>query len=654
MSSSSYIVEGQHLSISKLHQAAINMIEAGYPVFPCVENGKAPACPGGFHDATCERNAIDQWWGSENPNYNIAYSPQAVGLGVVDLDGQSAIADWERLRSEHQIPDTYEIETPRGGRHLVFTGELPQTAWAPGNKRCLGEHIDTRGIGSYVLAPPSIVDGKPYKVINDIDLAPVPEWMVERLRRRDDARPGNSEASLDDRGNILRARTFLCDLVAREGGAVSGRGGNNATYRAVCEVFNLGVSTDVCRELLTEIYNPACIPPWSADELGAIIANAATYAQNEVGAWAVAPATEVFAGTALDKLLTESKSEPAPRSRFYAEDVSEQEEGRDVPFLIPGLIPDQTTVLLVGAKGTFKSFIAHHLLLSLATNVDTFGQAARCGPTFYGAHEGRSEMRRSRRQAWETVNDWRGHEYPFFLMSGPRVIFPEECEEFREQIRIRLRSSSARICAIALDTVAKCMSGLDENSARDAGIFVGFCDSLVAEFQCPVVALHHTAKNGQRGSRGSGALEAGFGTVIDIERAEKSKLVSVQVRYHKDAEEPATPLVFQGQDCGQSLVFTPISVAEFKAQTVEDDPYAQSKVGAILRQLGAIGYENRSAMQILASEIAPKIENETLEARDRAIGKAKGILGKLAAGTLKGYCEKVGREWVWWLPSEPS
>ena len=143
--------------------------------------------------------------------------------------------------------------------------------------------------------------------------------------------------------------------------------------------------------------------------------------------------------------------------------------------------------------------------------------------------------------------------------------------------------------------------------------------------------------------------------MIDIERAEKSKLVSVQVRYHKDAEEPSTPLVFQGQDCGSSLVFTPISVAEFKAQTIEDDPYARSKVGAILRQLGAIGYENRIAMQILASEIAPKIENETLEARDRAIGKAKGILGKLATGSLKGYCEKVGRDWVWWLPdTEPS
>ena len=74
-----------------------------------------------------------------------------------------------------------------------------------------------------------------------------------------------------------------------------------------------------------------------------------------------------------------------------------------------------------------------------------------------------------------------------------------------------------------------------------------------------------------------------------------------------------------------------------------------------MRGLGAIGYENRVTIQVLASEITPKIENETQEARDRAVNKSRGILAKLAAGSLKGYCEKVGREWVWWLPdAEPG
>jgi hypothetical protein len=639
------------MSISKLHAAAISYAEAGYPVFPCVENGKAPACRGGFHDATTDRSQIDRWW-EENPAFNIAYSPQAVGLGVVDPDGSEGQMAWEQLRAEHDIPDTYTVSTPRGGRHYIFAGALPQTAWTPTSTRCLGEHIDTRGIGSYVLAPPSVVNGQPYKVINDIEPAPVPAWMVERLRRRDVAR-ATSDATLDDPGNILRARAYLDGVVAGTGGAVAGRGGNNTTYRVACEVFNLGVSTDVCRELLTEIYNPACVPPWSADELGAIIANAATYAQNEAGAWAAAPATEVFAGFALDKLLAESASEPAPRSRFHFEDVFEQDDGRDVPFLVPGLIPDMATVLIVGAKGTFKSFIAQHLLMSLAARVPMFQEPSRYGATFFGAHEGRSDMRRRRRHAWETLHSRRGERYPYFIAPAPRVIVPGECEEFREQIRVQLRKGSTRIVAIALDTVAKCLAGLDENSAQDMGVFVAFCDSLVEEFQCPVIALHHTGKAGS-GSRGSNSLEAGFGTVIDASRSGK-KLVSLSVRYHKDAEEPDQPFHLEAQLVAGSLVFTPVSVAEFKAQTLEDDPFARPKIGAVLRKLGAVGYENRIAMQVLASEITPKVENETIEARDRSVAKSKGILGKLAAGSLKGYCEKIGREWVWWLPdAEPG
>jgi len=474
--------------------------------------------------------------------------------------------------------------------------------------------------------------------------------MVERLRKRDEQRAA-SDGALDDPGNVLRARTYLNDLVARDGGAVAGRGGNNATYRVVCEILGLGTSPAVCRELLDEIYNPACIPPWSHDELGTIIANAASYAQNEAGAWATAPASDVFSGSALDKLLKESASKPVPRSRFYFEDVIEQEEGKDVPFLIPGLIPDATTVLLVGAKGTFKSFIAQHLLMCLAARVDTFSVPSRAGSTFYGAHEGRNDMRRGRRQAWEIVNEKRGEKYPFYIATAPRIFSTEECEEFREQIRSRLRAGSTKIAAIALDTVAKCMAGLDENSAQDIGQFVAFCDSLVTEFECPVIALHHTAKSGARGARGSGALEAGFGTVLDIARADKSKVVAVTVRYHKDAEEPEQPWTFEAQQIGKSLVFTPISVAEFKAQTLEDDPFDRSKVGAILRALGAIGYEQRVAMQVLAGEITLKVENETQEARDRAVARSKGILGKLASGSLKGYCEKVGREWVWWLPA---
>ena len=401
--------------------------------------------------------------------------------------------------------------------------------------------------------------------------------------------------------------------------------------------------------MLDDIWNPHCIPPWSQDELGAIVANAANYAQNEAGAWAVDEAANIY-GDVLDKLPADVKSQPHRRSRFHFEDEAEQEIGKDAPFLIDRLIPDLSTVLIVGAKGSFKTFIAQHIMLALSAGVSVFGvEPSRSGPVFMGAHEGRSEMKRARRRAWKIAHETT-QELPCYIAPGPRIASAEECEEFREQIRVRLRSGSARIAAIGLDTVAKCMAGLDENSAQDAGLFVAFCDSLVTEFECPVLALHHTGKNGAKTSRGSGALEAGFGTVIDVERAGKSKAVAVSVRYHKDAEEPEKPWTFEGHVVGPSLVFTPISGAEYQAQVKEDDPFERTKIGAVLQRLGAVGRENGVSSLILATELTPTVENETADRRAAALTKSQRILGSLASRSLEAYCTKEGRDLLWWLP----
>lgn len=645
------------MSTSKFHQIARDYAASGIPIFPCLPGTKIPATDNGFHGATTDPSVIDAWWTAE-PQYNPAFCPHEAGWGVVDIDGPEGRRAWEELAREENIGDTFEVETPRGGSHLYFEGELPMTAWRPGVKRCLGEHIDTRGVGSYVLAPGAVINdytgeeakynGREYKIVADRPLIPVPSSFAHRLRKRDiEARTAIEQ--LDLPGNVERGRTHINALLERGDIARAGQGGNNRTYQLACELLNLGLSPDTARALL-EPWNNECVPPWSDGELEAIIGNAASYAQNEMGAWGVAPAEEVF-GSVLDNLPSDLPPEQQERrSRFYFEDEAEQDTAKETGWLIENLIPDASSVLIVGPKGNFKSFIAHDIMLSLAADVETFGvQPRRSGPTFYGTHEGAAELKRPRRRAWKLG---RGIEtsIPIFVAPAPRIAVPEECEEFREQIRARLRQSTKRIAAIALDTVAKCMSGLDENSAADMGLFVAFVDSLVYEFQCPVIALHHTKKDGSMGSRGSGALEAGFSTVIDVHREGKSKLVKVSVRYHKDAEEPEKPWTFQGRTVGPSLVFDPISGAEFAAQTMDDDLFDRRKVGAALRELRAIGQENGVTTDVLASHLTPAHENESLEDHAESLKKSARILNKLSHSVLEAYCSKVGRQTMWWLP----
>lgn len=635
-------------------QAAIRYAEAGIPIFPCLPDLKKPATAHGFKDATTDLAQIEAWWAEAD--YNLAFSPAEVGWGIVDPDGPEGAAALDALELEHgKLPETFEVATPRGGRHIYFDGVLPTTAWAPGRKRCLGEHIDTRGDGSYALLPPSTFEGKPYVVSKDFNVASLPEWISGRLSRADQ-RVTATETGLDSLPILARARTFLGDLVKRGDIAIEGQAGNSRTYQLACEILNLGVSADQAQALIAEIWNPHCIPPWPEDELSVIIENASTYAQNDVGAWAGPPASEVFKA-ALDKLP--SLPVQAPKlSRFHPYSVEEQEEGDDdddQAWMFKDLMPDASTVLLTGSKGSFKSFISHHLGLSIASGIPTLGMTPmRAGPFFYGTHEGFRDMKKRRRRAWELVHQpVKG--YPFFLMHAPHLINSEEVEEFREQIRIILRKSSVKIGGIALDTLAKCMFGLDENSVGDTGRFVDFCDSLVTEFECPVIVDHHKPKDGRAVGRGSGNIEAGFSTVLDIERPDQGRAVALRVRYHKDAEEPSEPWTFEAQRILASIVFQPTTPTEHSNMLHAADLYDARKVGTALAGLGAYGAENAVSTYILAGEIAPPPENlgedERLAFINRTARTLTG-LGRLR-GKLEGYCQRVGREMLWSLP-EPE
>mgnify|MGYP006935474650 CR=1 FL=1 len=632
------------------HKAALRFAEAGIPIFPCLPNSKKPATEHGFHDATVDVAQIDAWW--TEADYNIAFTPHSVGWGIVDPDGPEGAAAWAKLQEEHGSIETYSVSTPRGGKHYYFAGELPTTAWAPGRKRCLGEHIDTRGRGSYALLPPSTFEGKPYVADNDFDLAPVPEWINTRLSSGSAVVEAAGSEVVDDPGNVARAALHLRTLAERGDVATEGRGGNNRTYALACDVLNLGISPGKCQELIEEHWNPHCIPPWESEELAGIIANASAYAQNAVGAWASAPAAETFKA-ALDQLA----SEPLPlerRSRFHFKDIDEQDASAPTTWLLPDLIPDNSTVLILAESGHFKSFITQDILLSATSGTPFSGIAPqRRGPVFYGAHEGRNALMKERKAAWLLG---RGVERDavrgFYVAPGPLVAFPEQCEDFREQIRVRLREpGQAKIAGIVLDTVAKSMAGLDENKAQDAGVFVQFCDSLRDEFECPVIALHHLGKDGKEHGRGSSALVAGFDTIIHIKRTPGTMAVELRVLQHKDAEEPRRPWTFEGRKVGPSLVFFPTDEAAHKQNTQAANVFEPRKIGAALAELGAYGYEKGVTTAVLALQLTPGVEGNDPDENLAVQNRTARALSALSRKSLEAYCQRInGRELVWFLP----
>ncbi len=137
------------LRLVSLPVAAIAYAEQGIPVFPLRVGEKRPATRNGFKDATCDPERVHAWW-SENPAYNIGF-PTGHLFDVIDVDGPPGYASLADLLDDGLIPETLgKVSTARGGRHLYITPT------GDGNTAGLRPGIDYRGLGGYVVAPPSL------------------------------------------------------------------------------------------------------------------------------------------------------------------------------------------------------------------------------------------------------------------------------------------------------------------------------------------------------------------------------------------------------------------------------------------------------------------------------------------------------------------
>ncbi len=139
-----------------LRDAALAYADAGLPVFPCVPGGKTPLTHTGYREATTSARRIRGWWAWQ-PNANIGIAT-GHGVDVLDIDvhpGGDGYDVLERLHAAGLVSGALQaVRTPSGGVHLYFPSDpdQPRRTWSRGTT-----HVDFRGTGGYVIAPPSRV-----------------------------------------------------------------------------------------------------------------------------------------------------------------------------------------------------------------------------------------------------------------------------------------------------------------------------------------------------------------------------------------------------------------------------------------------------------------------------------------------------------------
>jgi Bifunctional DNA primase/polymerase, N-terminal len=208
----------------------------------CGQVGKHPLgslVPHGVRDATCNRARVLAWW-TRHPQANIGL---ATGhrFDVLDIDGPEGERAIRALATQHGLVSSGPlVRTGGGGWHFY----LAPTSL--GNVHPVGlEHVDWRGRGGYVVAPPSRhASGHPYQWLpgRTVEVSPgeVPAVLLARLERRVPQRsPGAVELAATGAAPGDRyARAALAEELARVAAAPVGQR-NRQLWESTRNLYNL-------------------------------------------------------------------------------------------------------------------------------------------------------------------------------------------------------------------------------------------------------------------------------------------------------------------------------------------------------------------------------------------------------------------------------
>jgi hypothetical protein len=262
--------------MSALLAAALGYAARGIPVYPvhwprripggaglacscprgptCDRAAKHPLVRHGVKDATTDPDRIGRWW-RRWPQANVGLAT-GICFDALDIDGPAGLAALGELQ---------ETAGPWLPGPLVATGGRGWHVWfrptGLGNRPPRGlAHVDWRGRGGCVLAPPSRhISGHSYRWLVSLDQAPLPEvpaalWARLDPDRLTPTRPART-AGPDTAGHLY-GRRVLADELAVLDRATPGRR-NHTLNRCAFKVYRYVAAGILAEEQVTAAFTNA-------------------------------------------------------------------------------------------------------------------------------------------------------------------------------------------------------------------------------------------------------------------------------------------------------------------------------------------------------------------------------------------------------------
>jgi DNA-binding transcriptional ArsR family regulator len=194
--------------------------------------------------------------------------------------------------------------------------------------------------------------------------------------------------------------------------------------------------------------------------------------------------------------------------------------------LITGLLYRNSLAWVVGKSGHGKSFVALDMAGCIGTGEPWQDHGTQQGTVLYVVAEGVTGIKQ-RVRAWEQSY---GRQ-----MTGvtwlPAAVQAGVHEAWNALITV---AAEVKPTMVVIDTQARVTVGMEENAARDMGMFVDQLERLRAATQACVYVVHHQGRAGDH-MRGSTALDGAADTVLQVTK--EDDLVTIKNTKQKNAEE---------------------------------------------------------------------------------------------------------------------
>lgn len=186
--------------------------------------------------------------------------------------------------------------------------------------------------------------------------------------------------------------------------------------------------------------------------------------------------------------------------------------------LVQGCVRSGGFVVLYGAPGKGKSFLAIDLAVAIASGQTWAGRPTHRGAVLYIGAEGGDRDLMARATAAAEHRSATGDDLPLELVPDfvDLVNNKSGADAVIEKLAEMKRHHGVEPHAVVIDTLARSFGGRDETAGPDMNLFVRNVDRIRLTTGVAAIVLHHSGKDEARGARGHSSLLGAIDTEFEV------------------------------------------------------------------------------------------------------------------------------------------